>query len=115
MSILLGARRLCTTASRNTWYDAVIVGSGMVGGALSCALGQEPLLADKKILVLEGSTKHVSMPSKEDAYSIRVVNLTIGSVELLRKLGVWDDITAVRTRAFDKMHVTIVTWPDHLF
>ena len=89
------------------------------------------MLADKKILVLEGSTKHVSMPSKEDAYSIRVVNLTIGSVELLRskneyvryvitvlyysELGVWDDITAVRTRAFDKMHVTIVTWPDHLF
>lgn len=89
------------------------------------------MLADKKILVLEGSTKQVNMPSKEDAYSIRVVNLTIGSVELLRskngnvryvitvlyysELGVWDDITAVRTRAFDKMHVTIVTWPDHLF
>lgn len=45
--------------------------------------GQEPLLADKRILVLEGSTKQVNMPSKEDAYNIRVVNLNIGSVEIL--------------------------------
>ena len=41
MSILLGARRLCTTTSSSAWYDAVIVGSGMVGGALACSLGEE--------------------------------------------------------------------------
>ena len=46
--------------------------------------GQEPLLADKRIVVLESSRKQVNMPSREDAYSIRVVNLNNGSVELLK-------------------------------
>jgi len=46
--------------------------------------GQETLLTNKKILVLEGSTKQPKMPSKEDAYGTRVVNLNLGSVELLR-------------------------------
>ena len=50
--------------------------------------GQEALLADKRILVLEGSTKQPSMPYKEDAYNIRVVNLNLGSVELLKSKGV---------------------------
>ena len=45
------------------------------------------MLANKRILVLEGSSKQVMMPYKEDAYSIRVVNLNIGSVELLRSKG----------------------------
>ena len=34
--------------------------------------------------MLEGNTKQVDMPSREEAYSIRVVNLNNGSVELLR-------------------------------
>ena len=39
----LWARRLCTT-NVNAWYDVVIVGGGMVGGALSCALGESEKL-----------------------------------------------------------------------
>ena len=45
------------------------------------------MLANKRILVLEGSTKQPKMPSKEDAYSTRVVNLNLGSVELLKSKG----------------------------
>ena len=58
--------------TNNGWYS------------ITLQTGQEPLLADKRIVVLESSRKQVNMPSREDAYSIRVVNLNNGSVELLK-------------------------------
>ncbi|XP_065920559.1 ubiquinone biosynthesis monooxygenase COQ6, mitochondrial-like isoform X2 [Dysidea avara] len=69
------------------------------------AVGQEPVLADKHILVLEASVKPPQKLSREDPYGIRVVNVNMGSVELLKRLGVWSDITAVRAREFDHMHI----------
>ena len=39
---LLKRRQVCSTASKNTkdFYDITIVGGGMVGGSLACALGK---------------------------------------------------------------------------
>jgi len=45
--------------------------------------GQESVLADKHILVLEASSKPPKKLSSEDPYGMRVVNVNMGSVELL--------------------------------
>lgn len=83
----------------NLHYDIVIVGGGMVGSALACALGESAL----KIAVIEGRKPDFDWP--EDNYDIRVSAITRASQRLFEKLAVWEAIRAQRVSPYNEMYV----------
>ena len=80
-------------------FDIVIVGGGMAGGALACALAD----ADYKIAIIDNQTPQPF--SIDDFFDPRVVALSVASREFLSALGVWEIIAAQRISAFEHMQV----------
>jgi len=72
-------------------FDLVIVGGGMVGSALACALAPTGL----KIAVVEQSKPHPYLP--EQPMDLRVSAISIASEDLLAQVGAWQHISAMRT------------------
>ncbi|XP_031550117.1 ubiquinone biosynthesis monooxygenase COQ6, mitochondrial-like [Actinia tenebrosa] len=107
-------RRIRTSASKrkDDFYDVTIVGGGMVGGSLACALGMESSLSELKVLVLEaGPDKHYVLPAK---YENRVSSITPGSKSLLESLGAWDHICNMRMKPYKRMHVWDACGDGHI-
>jgi 2-octaprenylphenol hydroxylase len=80
-------------------HDIVIVGGGMVGSALACALGDSPL----KIAIIENQTPVFDWP--DEGFDIRVSAITRASQRLFEQLGVWDAICSARVSPYSEMHV----------
>lgn len=80
-------------------FDIVIVGGGMAGCALACALAD----VDCSIAIVENQTPKPF--SAEDFFDPRVVALSMASRQFLAQLGTWDLIAAQRMSAFDRMQV----------
>ena len=77
----------------HTDYDVVIVGGGLIGASLACALADQPL----RIAVIEAIPfGAVSQPSFDD----RSIALSLSSKRIFDAVGVWADIknqaTAIR-------------------
>jgi 2-octaprenyl-6-methoxyphenol hydroxylase len=75
-------------------YDIIIVGGGMVGASLACALQETKLR-----IALIDATKH---PMLDDP---RLIALTHGSCCLLQNLGVWPPL-APHAAAIKQLHVS---------
>ncbi|XP_068682933.1 ubiquinone biosynthesis monooxygenase COQ6, mitochondrial-like isoform X1 [Montipora foliosa] len=92
-----------TNKEVQNFYDITIVGGGMVGASIACALGLEKTLDGHKILLLEAA------PDKTEdftaTYSNRVSNITPGSKILLESIGAWDHICSTRFKPFQRMQV----------
>lgn len=80
-------------------FDVVIVGGGMVGSALACALGDGPL----SVALIEANTPNYDW--SDDSFGLRVSAITRGSEKFLDKLGVWQTIRHERASAYHDMHV----------
>jgi len=80
-------------------HDVIIVGGGMVGAALGCALGD---LGFRVAVVETREPVATWPPATVDA---RTSALTRASENILRNLGVWDRMTAMRVSAYREMHV----------
>ncbi|MDH5547650.1 MAG: UbiH/UbiF/VisC/COQ6 family ubiquinone biosynthesis hydroxylase [Gammaproteobacteria bacterium] len=80
-------------------YDVIIVGAGMVGGALAAAIGNSRL----RICLLDAGKPDVTWPY--DEYELRVSAITKASQTLLNKIGAWDRIVERRCFPYQKMHV----------
>jgi 2-octaprenylphenol hydroxylase len=78
--------------------DVAIVGGGMVGSALACALAPLGL----KILVVESSAKE-SFDDQE--YDLRVSAITSASKKLLLDIGAWPAMVNRRVFPYEHMHV----------
>ena len=80
-------------------YDMIIVGGGMVGATLACALGDSSL----KIAVIEAHQSDFDWP--EGSHDIRVSALTHASQHIFENIGVWDSMLEDGAEAYNKMHV----------
>ncbi len=79
--------------------DVVIVGGGMVGATLACALGDSPL----KVMLLEAGSGQYELP--ETGFELRVSAITRASQRIFETLGVWPGIVARRMSPYRDMHV----------
>lgn len=89
------------------FYDIVIVGGGMAGGSLALALGNEAVLADQKILLLDQAQKPTLLTAENlsSQYSNRVCALNPQSKSLLSDIGAWSSIAKLRCKPFHRMQV----------
>ena len=82
------------------YTDIMIVGGGIVGLTLACALAQRATLS---VAVVEANSNPAKwQPNK---YFHRVSAITLASQRIFQKLGIWDEIKNKRVSAFKKIHV----------
>ncbi len=79
-------------------FDILIVGGGMVGATLACALGDSRL----KVGVLDSRAPVVST---SDDYDLRVSAITLASRALFENLGAWDAMQRRRVTPVEAMQV----------
>ena len=94
----------------HTDYDIVIVGGGMVGASLACALGEQPF----KVAMIEAHSHDLDTPP---GYDDRAIALSYGTSQIFRTLGLWDKfdhkVTPIkRIHVSDRGHMG-VTRIDH--
>lgn len=80
-------------------FDVVIVGGGMVGAAVACALGNSPL----KVALIEAQVPEAFSP--EQSHDLRVSALSIASRNILEAVGAWQGVISKRFCPFRRMRV----------
>lgn len=107
------AVRMCSTLSQGSSsleYDAVIVGGGIVGLALAAALRHwDPVTAGLRVAVVDrGSFPSPDEVRQKSTLSIpesRVSTITPASVNFLKSVQAWDELSPPRSAAFADMRV----------
>lgn len=80
-------------------YDIVIVGGGMVGAAIACALGGSRY----QVALIES---HYPKPYEiGQPHDLRVSALSVASETLLRNIGAWEGVISRRTCPYRRMKV----------
>ena len=79
--------------------DVVVVGAGMVGAAMACALEGSGL----RVLVIEAREPAADWPA--DEVDLRVSALTRASQRILQAVGAWPRMCALRVSPYREMHV----------
>lgn len=85
-------------------FDAIIVGAGIAGSALACALGGSSL----RVAIIEAAPLPLEWPEQDDTingFDGRVSALTLSSQNFLRNLSVWSEIVQRRVSPYNKMQV----------
>jgi 2-octaprenyl-6-methoxyphenol hydroxylase len=82
----------------NTDYDLIIVGGGMVGASLACALSKQSL----RIAIIEAVPYQ---DKKRSSYDDRAIALSFGSRRIFDGLGIWQSF-AKHTTAINRIHVS---------
>lgn len=85
-------------ASTDIDVDIVIVGGGLVGSALACALGGSQI----SVLVVEAGRADTGVPND---YDLRVSAITGASRNLFESVGAWEDILSARLGQVREMRV----------
>ena len=84
-------------------YDIIIVGAGLVGASLACAIVQQQHDFLWRIALVEASQEASTFSGTD--FDPRVVALTQASQNFLTRIGVWDSVAAQRACAYTHMHV----------
>ncbi len=80
-------------------FDVVIVGGGMVGAAIACALGGSSL----KVAVIEQLIPEDF--SDQQAHDLRVSALSLASKQIIQSVGAWEGVVKRRSCPFKRMRV----------
>jgi 2-octaprenyl-6-methoxyphenol hydroxylase len=84
-------------------YDVVIVGGGLVGASLACALGSLPEAEQHRIAVVEAfAYESGQQPSFDD----RTVALAYGSRQIFAALDLWSRIEALGVEPIHHIHIS---------
>ncbi len=83
----------------NKDYDIIIVGAGMVGATLACALGQQGF----RIALIEAIKPDFNWPV--DSTDQRVSAITVASQKIFESIGVWESMTQQRVSPYQEMRV----------
>jgi len=82
-----------------TEYDVIIIGGGLVGASLACALGEQ---TDKKIAVIEAfEFNSTEQPSFDD----RVLAFNYGARRIWQSMGLWSQLNEV-AEPINRIHVS---------
>lgn len=84
-------------------YDITILGAGMIGASLACAIAQADGRKQLSIALVDSQTEFPQFAGEN--FDPRVVALTHASQKFLQQLGVWSDIETKRICAYSDMHV----------
>jgi len=80
-------------------YDVLIVGGGMVGATVACALGNSAL----SVALVEQTSPATFSPEQD--HDMRVSALSIASQQILQTIGAWEAIIDMRSCPFKRMRV----------
>jgi 2-octaprenylphenol hydroxylase len=80
-------------------FDILIVGGGMVGATLACALGDTAL----RIGVIESAVAPMAWPEEE--FDIRVSAITRATEKAFAGIGAWEGMVRRRVAPYTHMHV----------
>ncbi|MGM0594416.1 MAG: UbiH/UbiF/VisC/COQ6 family ubiquinone biosynthesis hydroxylase [Pseudomonadota bacterium] len=80
-------------------FDILIVGGGMVGATLACALGDTPL----RVAVVEAYEAQTEWPEEE--FDIRVSAITRATQRVFEAVGAWEGMARRRVCPYQHMHV----------
>jgi len=97
--------RYSSSSPADAFCDVLVLGGGMVGGALACVLGNHPAFRDKKTVVLEGGKKLPEAVSADAPFSNRVCELSPATKTFLNGIGVWELIESQRVKPVTRMQV----------
>lgn len=88
-------------------YDLLIVGGGMVGATIACALGDTSL----RVGVIETAESALDLPMQ---FENRVSAITRATEQVFAAVGAWQGMGERRLFAYEKMHVWDGTGSGHI-
>ncbi|VAW97820.1 2-polyprenyl-6-methoxyphenol hydroxylase [hydrothermal vent metagenome] len=83
----------------HTDYDVIIIGGGLVGGSLACALQNSSL----RVAVIEAYPFH---SEQQPSFDSRTVALAYGSKQIFESMELWSDIERGGVAAIKDIHVS---------
>lgn len=83
-------------------YDLVIVGGGLVGASLACALGE----SDLRIAVIEAAPFIDDTETYQPSFDARTVALAQGSQQIFSSMGLWEKIKELGVTPIKKIHIS---------
>ena len=88
-------------------YDLVIIGGGLVGASLACALGQFGNQSDLRIAVIEAAPFiDDASESFQPSFDARTVALAQGSQQIISSMGLWAEIEKQGVTPIKKIHIS---------
>lgn len=80
------------------FVDVAIIGGGMVGASVACALAQLPL----RVVMVESAEPRLGTPP---TYDDRAIALSYGTRRILEGIGVWDNLKT-KVTAIERIHIS---------